>query len=388
MKRLKRTKKLGAVTLALVMVLALLPAVAPGARASNQNPGTVYTYNGWRYVINNAMPSPQPYGLGIQEVTIVGYNGGGVNLVVPDNVGNRYIVTGIDVNTFYGNTTLQTVLLPGKVSWIADYAFLGCTALQRITIPGSVTQIGKGTFYGCTSLQEVTIPGSVVKIEEYAFYDCISLGHLDIPDSVTDIGLYALSYVHPDWGTVPLPNLKIYCSPGSAAQGYAMAYNIPYQLPKRTVSIRFNSRGGSSVVTQTVSLSRTVNRPPNPTRLGYVFRGWYRTAKCKTKWNFKANTVERNRTLYAGWKRIQGQVTSQAVVPKGGQVVLRATGNAPISTVSWKVSNKNRVSVWVSGSKKMKCTIRGRRSGNFKLNVTIFFKDGTERNIQRDMTVA
>jgi len=37
------------------------------------------------------------------------------------------------------------------------------------------------------------------------------------------------------------------------------------------------------------------------TRTGYIFGGWYKDAACTNQWNFAADSVNGNITLYAGW---------------------------------------------------------------------------------------
>lgn len=44
-----------------------------------------------------------------------------------------------------------------------------------------------------------------------------------------------------------------------------------------------------------------VEEPPRPEEEGYRFLGWYRDGACTEKWDFHADTVEKNMTLYAGW---------------------------------------------------------------------------------------
>ena len=66
-------------------------------------------------------------------------------------------------------------------------------------------------------------------------------------------------------------------------------------------TVRFNSNGGSSVAAQKVKKNQTVTKPKNPTKSGYVFKGWYTSAAFKTKYSFNSK-VTRNLTLYAKWQ--------------------------------------------------------------------------------------
>ena len=155
-------------------------------------------------------------------------------------------------NSFYGCSSLTSVVIGDSVASIGDYAFYNCDSLTEIVIPDSVAAIGFNAFYGCSNLKDVyitdikvwlnidtyyygnvnsygtlhildndgneitdlvipdsitsipnyafrnakniisvVIPDSVTSIGSYAFYDCDSLVSVTIPDSVTSIGYYA-----------------------------------------------------------------------------------------------------------------------------------------------------------------------------------------------------
>ena len=63
-------------------------------------------------------------------------------------------------------------------------------------------------------------------------------------------------------------------------------------------TVTFNSNGGSSVGSQTISENTYVSRPTNPTRSGYIFDGWYYNG---TLYNFNT-PITKNITLSASWK--------------------------------------------------------------------------------------
>lgn len=66
-------------------------------------------------------------------------------------------------------------------------------------------------------------------------------------------------------------------------------------------TVKFESNGGSAVEGQTVSYGDKLTRPEDPTREGYRFGGWYRDIDLQDPWDFDADTVQGNMTLYARW---------------------------------------------------------------------------------------
>jgi uncharacterized repeat protein (TIGR02543 family) len=66
-------------------------------------------------------------------------------------------------------------------------------------------------------------------------------------------------------------------------------------------TVTFDTDGGSSVPAQTVAEGGTVEEPPAPTKVNYVFDGWFKEAALTTPWNFSTDTVTGNITIYANW---------------------------------------------------------------------------------------
>jgi uncharacterized repeat protein (TIGR02543 family) len=62
----------------------------------------------------------------------------------------------------------------------------------------------------------------------------------------------------------------------------------------------------------TVTHGATISQPPNPSRDGYTFSGWYREAAGTNAWNFASNTVTADTPLYAKWTQNTYTVTYNA----------------------------------------------------------------------------
>ena len=73
--------------------------------------------------------------------------------------------------------------------------------------------------------------------------------------------------------------------------------------PPATYTVTFDANGhGTAPATQTdIPKGGIVNKPADPTEDGWTFGGWYKEAECTNKWDFAADTVEEDITLYAKW---------------------------------------------------------------------------------------
>jgi len=90
-------------------------------------------------------------------------------------------------------------------------------------------------------------------------------------------------------------------------------------------TVTFDSRGGNIVPAQNVTQGSKVMQPANPTRIGYIFEGWYKEEACVNVWDFAADVVNVNTELYANWVTMfivtfdhgDGNSSTQHVAPYG-----------------------------------------------------------------------
>ena len=94
-----------------------------------------------------------------------------------------------------------------------------------------------------------------------------------------------------------------------------------------TYTVTFNSDGGSSVPTQTVSSGGTAAQPANPTRSGYTFDNWYTEATGGSVYNFNSPVTD-NITLYARWTVIPTTTYTVTFNSNGGSSVPTQTVNS------------------------------------------------------------
>ncbi|MDR2684908.1 MAG: InlB B-repeat-containing protein [Prevotellaceae bacterium] len=75
----------------------------------------------------------------------------------------------------------------------------------------------------------------------------------------------------------------------------------------KTYTVTFDSRGGSAVEPVTGLMpNSTVTEPAPPVKEGYAFEGWYRDTTLSVEWNFEADVVTSDITLYAKWDNGSG----------------------------------------------------------------------------------
>lgn len=112
-------------------------------------------------------------------------------------------------------------------------------------------------------------------------------------------------------------------APPAPASVPAPANSVPdaaVSLPVRQAAftVTFDSRGGSDVTARTdIAPGTLLAAPDAPTREGYDFSGWYADDARTRAWDFDADTVERDLTLYAGWQAVAVPDSGQAMPQTG-----------------------------------------------------------------------
>ena len=111
----------------------------------------------------------------------------------------------LGAGAFYGCQLLETIHLPNGLTIIGNNAFENCTSLKTAIIGDGVKTIGYGAFSGCSSLETVNIPNGLKELpsqyyrhswEESGYYNtgifenCTSLKSISIPDSVKSIDAF------------------------------------------------------------------------------------------------------------------------------------------------------------------------------------------------------
>ena len=117
-------------------------------------------------------------------------------------------VTSIGNYAFYGNTWLQSIVLPDGLQEIGESAFGWCYGLEEVRIPQNVKKIGKNAFNYCSSLQKIVVHpynnyyssdehGVLFNKDKTILMQYPSGNHLElynIPEGVIEIEPWAFSY--------------------------------------------------------------------------------------------------------------------------------------------------------------------------------------------------
>lgn len=139
---------------------------------------------------------------------------------------------------------------------------------------------------------------------------------IEIPDSLKNKGDYIILRDHN--GTVEMigrtPNAfgEYLTVSGNTITLYANRFSL-YTLATReqtppvssgggvlSYTVNFNSNGGSKVKVATVRSGKTVSKPEDPTREGYVFAGWYLDEDLTEAFDFET-VIRKSVSLYAKW---------------------------------------------------------------------------------------
>lgn len=104
----------------------------------------------------------------------------------------KYTVTGCEKDEkeiIIPSTWNDGINPTGPVTGIASKAFYGNSTLESIVINESVTDIGNSAFYSCANLKSVTLPDSLLSIGDLVFSYCPRLVSMVIPDNITSLGV-------------------------------------------------------------------------------------------------------------------------------------------------------------------------------------------------------
>ena len=111
-------------------------------------------------------------------VSFKGVDADVTDVTIPASVTNNgisYQVTEVADSAFFGNTTIQTVVISEGLGKIGIRVFYNATSLKSVSLPRSVTSIGRNLFYGCINLESVEFLSRITAVPISCFNRCESL---------------------------------------------------------------------------------------------------------------------------------------------------------------------------------------------------------------------
>ncbi|MBR4329128.1 MAG: InlB B-repeat-containing protein, partial [Candidatus Riflebacteria bacterium] len=171
----------------------------------------------------------------------------------------------------------------------ADGMFYNCSKLTTLDLSMfDTSKIARMTkmFAGCSSLTTIYVSDKFVTtsvLGDYAgqvFSSCTSL-----------VGGKGTSFS--ELGVIDATAAKI--DGGTSNPGY-----FTLKPSSDSVTLTFNTMGGSSIASQILESGSYAIRPKTPSKSGYAFDGWYTDSACTTPFDF-ASPVTSDMTLYAKW---------------------------------------------------------------------------------------
>lgn len=142
-------------------------------------------------------------------------------------------------------------------------------------------------------------------------------------------------------------------------------------------TVTFDSQGGSGITSVEAIDGSTITAPEDPTKDGWDFDGWYKELTCKNAWNFAADTVTGNITLFAKWK-MNSSATPPVVVQAPATPVktdsgiqlfgeVTVTGSASVMERGFVYGTKKNPSVGGLGTTRLAA---GSGTGSFSVTLT------------------
>ena len=185
--------------------------------------------------------------------------------------------------------------------WIIDGKAYNNSCSGNVVLPDGTSGVGSGAFED-SQVTSITIPSSVTRFEDYALVGSASLGDVYFLGNAPDyVGIQAFHNL--------AAGAKAHIT--STATGFGTeptwnGLNIEVAEPQ---TVTFNSKGGSSVSTDSINAGEALGEPADPSRSGYTFQGWSATDGGTAVTFPYTPGVTEDITLYALWSADSHTVT-------------------------------------------------------------------------------
>lgn len=93
-------------------------------------------------------------------------------------------------------------------------------------------------------------------------------------------------------------------------------------VPVVNYAVTFDTQGGSEITgLPEIAAGSTITRPADPAKPGYTFEGWYKEETAVHPWDFAADSITADTTLYAQWTRNSANIKIGAISGTPGSTV-------------------------------------------------------------------
>ena len=116
-------------------------------------------------------------------------------------------------------------------------------------------------------------------------------------------------------------------------------------LTSETVTVNFDTMGGTAVKSQTVKYHARITKPEDPVRDGYTFGGWYTEKACKTAYDFNTQ-VEAPFTLYAKWVKDEAAANDKTTGQDGTHNGSPGQGKGDAAPQAVKTGDDTNMAGW------------------------------------------
>lgn len=228
----------------------------------------------------------------------------------------------------------------------------------------SSTENGKKTIQNPTTQKYVGNNGTKNKAGEYTSSD--SSAHIYWDITVTSTGLATLT--NPDETTYKL--LQYNSSSPRFACYNGSQKNLTLYLEEATepgsiyYDVTFDSLNDTEPKVIQAKENETISPITEPTKAGYIFKGWYKEVECTNLFDFATETITASIKLYAGWEvdpynyaTISGEnfdklTTGSGYAPYNGSHILKNSDNTKteFSFTSYQVSIQSNLLQFEKGN--------------------------------------
>lgn len=153
----------------------------------------------------------------------------------------------------------------------------------------------------------------------------------------------------------------------------------------QTYTVTFQSNGGSAVAPVSgLHSGDKVTKPADPTKSDFMFSGWYQDSALTDAWDFDADTITGDLTLYAKWAEILPVVTGITVTPSSVELKQGRTQqfsaavagtNVAGVTVTWTVTGATNTATTIDSTGKL--TVGSKETADLTVTAAAGGKTGT-----------